>query len=73
MLGSLTALAYIAMPLGSVLGGLALERIDIRLLLVGLGSLYLATILAAMLIPAMRQMNVRPAPAAGGNPVPPLT
>ena len=68
VLGSLTALAYVAMPLGSVLGGLALEWMDIRVLLVLLGSLYVITILGSMLIPAVRQMNVRPAPARGEEP-----
>ena len=60
VLGSITALAYVAMPLGSVLGGLALEWMDIRLLLVVMGGLYLVTILGATLLPAVRGMNVRP-------------
>jgi MFS family permease len=57
VLGSLTAIAYVAMPIGSVLGGFALERVDIRIILVTLGALYVATILGAMLTPAMRHMG----------------
>jgi MFS family permease len=59
VLGSLTSLAYVAMPLGSVLGGLALQVVDIRMLLVVLGVVYVATILIAMATPAMRQMDAR--------------
>jgi MFS family permease len=57
VLGTLTAMAYVAMPLGSVLGGFALERIDIRVILVGLGVMYVVTLLVAMLSPAMRHMG----------------
>ena len=67
VLGSQVSLAYVAMPLGSVLGGLALEWMDIRLLLVIMGGLYLATILGSMLVPAVRQMDVRPTGRAEGS------
>ncbi len=60
VLGALTSLAYVAMPLGSVLGGFALQQFDIRALLVVLGVAYVATILVAMATPAMRRMDARP-------------
>jgi MFS family permease len=61
VLGALTSLAYVAMPLGSALGGFALQQFDIRALLVVLGVAYVATILVSMASPAMRQMDARPA------------
>ena len=64
VLGTLTSMAYVAMPLGTVLAGFALEWVDIRTILVILGVLYLAAILWAMLTPAMRQMD-GPKPAEG--------
>jgi MFS family permease len=67
VLGSLTSLAFIAMPLGSVLGGLALQTFDIRAILVTLGVLYVATILISMAAPAMRHMDMRPSTAASPN------
>jgi MFS family permease len=63
VLGTMTAIAYVAMPLGTVLAGFALERVGIRPLLLSLGVLYLATILVAMISPAFRHMNL-PKPCA---------
>lgn len=59
VLGTLTAVAYVAMPLGTVLGGFALEWMDIRVLMIALGILYVVTLLAAMFTPAVRQMDDR--------------
>jgi MFS family permease len=63
VLGTMTAIAYIAMPLGTVLAGFALEWVGIRPLLLSLGVLYLVTIMVAMISPALRHMNL-PKPCA---------
>jgi hypothetical protein len=52
-------MAYIAMPLGTALGGVVLEKFDVRGVLVVLGVLYIGAILVAMVTPAMREMNLR--------------
>jgi MFS family permease len=60
VLGTLTALAYIAMPLGSALAGILLEWLDLRVFIFILGLLYLITILVAATFPEIRQMDERP-------------
>ncbi|HEX9014109.1 MAG TPA: MFS transporter, partial [Anaerolineaceae bacterium] len=63
VLGTLTAVGYIATPLGSVMGGLALEWVDVRVLFGVVAVVYLATVLGAMAARPTRQMNARAAPA----------
>lgn len=62
VLGTLTALAYIAMPLGSALAGILLEWVDLRIFIFALGLLYLLTILVAAASPQIRQIDARPSP-----------
>ena len=59
VLGTITAVAYIAMPLGMLIGGYSLEWINIRLVLALIGACYLVTVLAAYLNPAFREMNTK--------------
>ena len=61
VLGTITAVAYIAIPLGVLIGGYSLEWINIRLVLAIIGALYFVTILAAFLNPAFKDMNARKA------------
>ena len=60
VLGTVTAGAYIAIPLGVLFGGYVLEWLDIRLVLGVIGALYLLTIAVAFLNPATREMDARP-------------
>jgi predicted MFS family arabinose efflux permease len=57
--GTITAGAWAAMPLGTLLGGVLTEQLGVQPVLIGLGLAYLATTLAMAFIPAMRQMNRR--------------
>ena len=57
--GTITAIAFIAIPVGVLLGGYALERVDVRLLLVIIGVAYMGAILGFFFHPAMRQMDIR--------------
>jgi len=57
--GTITAGAWAAMPLGTLLGGVLTEQLGVQPLLIGLGLTYLATTLAMAFIPAMRAMNRR--------------
>jgi MFS family permease len=59
VLGTLTSVAYIAIPLGVLIGGYSLEWINIRLVLAVISICYLATLLAAFFHPAFRDMNTR--------------
>lgn len=57
VLGTITAGAYIAIPLGVLLGGFVLEWLDIRLVLGLLGLFYMLTIAAGYVNPATREMS----------------
>jgi predicted MFS family arabinose efflux permease len=64
ILGTITATAWMAMPLGVLLGGYALQAVDPRVVLVILACLYDATLVGFLFNPALRRMNQRPrAPA----------
>lgn len=57
VLGTITAGAWIAMPLGVLLGGVLTERFGVYILLIALGLAYLGTTLSMAFVPAMRGMN----------------
>ncbi len=59
VLGTITAGAWLAMPLGVLLGGLLTEQLGVGPLLVLLALAYLATTLSMAALPAMRGMNRR--------------
>lgn len=61
--GAITAGAYVAIPLGVLLGGYVLEWFDIRLVLAAIGLCYLLTVVLGFLHPATRSMDVRPVTA----------
>ena len=58
--GAITAGAWIAMPLGMLLGGILTDRVGTFPMLIGLGITYLITTLSMAFIPAMREMNRKP-------------
>jgi MFS family permease len=62
VLGAITSFAWVAIPLGMLLGGYLLQALDPRLVLVLLGALYVATLVAFLFHPALREMD-RPAGA----------
>ncbi|HEY0605378.1 MAG TPA: MFS transporter, partial [Herpetosiphonaceae bacterium] len=55
--GTITAGAFLAMPLGVLLTGYALEWVGLRPVLLALGSLYLITTLSLLINPALREMD----------------
>jgi MFS family permease len=55
--GSATAGAWVAMPLGMLLGGILTEQFGVQPLLISIGLAYLVTTLSMAFIPALRQMN----------------
>jgi MFS family permease len=61
VLGTITAGAWLAMPLGVLLGGVLTEQLGVGPLLVLLAVAYLATTLTMALLPALRGMD-RPVP-----------
>ena len=60
--GAVTAGAWIAMPLGMLLGGVLTERLGTFPMLIGLAVTFLITTLSMAFIPAMREMNRKPEP-----------
>jgi predicted MFS family arabinose efflux permease len=57
--GAIGAGAWSAMPLGMLIGGVLTEQLGVRLMLLGLGFIYLITTLSMAFIPAMKEMNRR--------------
>ena len=63
VLGTITAGAWLAMPLGVLLGGVLTDQLGVGAMMVGLALAYLATTLSMAALPAMRGMDRRtPAP-----------
>ena len=63
--GAVTAGAWIAMPLGMLLGGVLTENLGTFIMLIGLVITFLITTLSMAFIPAMREMNRKGSDAAG--------
>ena len=55
--GTVTAGAWIAMPLGMLLGGVFTEKLGVNTMLIFLGTTYLIFTLSMAFIPAMKEMN----------------
>ena len=58
--GAVTAGAWIAMPLGMLLGGVLTEKLGTFVMMIGLAITFLITTLSMAFIPAMKEMNRRP-------------
>jgi len=65
--GAVGAGAWLAMPLGMLLGGVLTESLGTFPMLVGLGIGYLITTLSMASIPALKQMNRRGLLLSGGS------
>jgi MFS family permease len=55
--GAITAGAWIAMPLGMLLGGILTDQLGTFIMMIGLGITFLITTLSMAFIPAMKEMN----------------
>jgi len=60
VLGVVTSGAWIAMPLGMLLGGVLVDRLGTFWVLIGIGVTYLIATLSMAVIPAMRAMDRKP-------------
>jgi MFS family permease len=58
--GAITAGAWVAMPLGMLLGGILTENLGTYIMLIGLAIAYFVTTVSMAFIPAMKEMNRRP-------------
>ena len=58
--GAITAGAWIAMPLGMLLGGIFTDRFGTFVMMIGLAITFLLTIVSMAFIPAMKEMNRKP-------------
>jgi MFS family permease len=61
--GAITAGAWIAMPLGMLLGGVLTDRLGTFIMTIGLAITFLITTLSMAFIPAMKEMNRKPQPS----------
>jgi predicted MFS family arabinose efflux permease len=61
--GAITAGAWIAMPLGMLLGGILTDRLGTFIMMIGLAITFLVTTLSMAFIPAMKEMNRKPQPS----------
>jgi MFS family permease len=57
--GTITALAYVATPLGVLLGGYAVEWLGLRATIAAIAAGYLLTTLTLLVNPALREMDAR--------------
>jgi predicted MFS family arabinose efflux permease len=64
--GAIGAGAWSAMPLGMLIGGVLTEALGVRVMLLGLGVVYLVTTISMAFRPAMKEMN-RKEPVNTGN------
>lgn len=55
--GAITAGAWIAMPLGMLLGGILTDQLGTFIMMIGLGVTFLITTVSMAFIPAMKEMN----------------
>ncbi|HJQ14821.1 MAG TPA: MFS transporter [Anaerolineales bacterium] len=58
--GAITAGAWIAMPLGMLLGGILTDRLGTFIMMIGLAITFLITTLSMAFVPAMKEMNRKP-------------
>jgi MFS family permease len=58
--GAITAGAWIAMPLGMLLGGILTDRLGTFIMMLGLAVTFLITTLSMAFVPAMKEMNRKP-------------
>ncbi len=63
--GAMTAGAWVAMPLGMLLGGVFTERFGVSPILIALGIAYFIVTLSMAFIPTMKEMNRKPQTNAG--------
>ncbi len=55
--GTLTTLAYVGIPLGSILAGVVVEGVGLVPTILGMGAIYLAVTVGMFFTPALRQMD----------------
>ncbi|MBI5567013.1 MAG: MFS transporter [Chloroflexi bacterium] len=60
--GTITATVWAAMPLGTLIGGVATEQFGVQMMLIVIGAIYMLTTFSMAFIPAMRQMDQRKTP-----------
>jgi predicted MFS family arabinose efflux permease len=58
--GAITAGAWLAMPLGTLLGGVLTDSLGTFVMVIGLGIVYFMTTTSMAFIPAMKEMNRKP-------------
>lgn len=58
--GAITAGAWIAMPLGMLLGGVLTDKLGTFIMMIGLAITFLITTVSMAFIPAMKEMNRKP-------------
>jgi MFS family permease len=57
--GTITAGAWVAMPLSLLVGGILTEKYGLNPVLLVIGCVYLATTVSMAIIPSMREMDKR--------------
>ena len=58
--GAITAGAWIAMPLGMLLGGVLTDRLGTFIMMIGLAITFLLTTVSMAFVPGMKEMNRKP-------------
>jgi predicted MFS family arabinose efflux permease len=55
--GTITALEYVGIPIGSILAGVVVEEVGLVPTILGMGAIYLAVTIGMFFNPALRQMD----------------
>jgi MFS family permease len=66
VLGTVTAAAWLTMPLGMLVSGFLTDHFGLQPLLIALGTIYVVTTASAMFMPAMRELDRRQRPDPEG-------
>ena len=56
--GTITALAYVGIPIGSILAGVFVEEVGLVPTILGMGAIYLVVTVSMFFNPALKQMDV---------------
>jgi len=68
VIGALAAVAMAGIPIGGLLGGIAVTHLGLDIALVALGLVYLVTTLAPLVLPVWREMDATAAGAQASEP-----
>lgn len=65
--GTLVTLAFIAIPLGQLVGGFAVDWLGVRAVFALVSTIYITVVVSMFFTPVLREMDRQPSPDAGSS------